>query len=158
MAIYPRISQPFCLGYNYQTTTITSLHDSTETVRGPPPCSLVQKGPFQACVHLVQPITQKFHSSFLCIYTFGKWGLDTNTEFGLSLLPKGVLAEVKCRFRMLAGPITCLWRTNQSITINMPFVFSYGNRNQGRNPSVKYIRDRLRELPWDEFVCIFFNI
>ena len=77
------------------------------------------------------------------------------TEFGLSVLPKGVPAEVKYLFRMLADPLSILWRTEQSVTIIKPYILLYRNCNRGQNPSVQQIRDKLRELPWDDFVYSF---
>ena len=64
-------------------------------------------------------------------------------------------AEVKYLFRILAGPLSNLWRTEQSIKVIKPYVLSYRNRNRGGNPSVKQIQEKLRELPWDDFVYTF---
>ena len=81
--------------------------------------------------------------------------MDKSTEFALSLLPSNVCMEIKYVFCGLAGPLVNLWRVEQSIDHVVPFIISHRIENDGADPSMEQIKNRLDKLPWEKFIYRF---
>ena len=48
-----------------------------------------------------------------------------------------------------------LWRTEQSIELVAPYIISHRADHNGADPSIAQIREKLKELPWNQFVYQF---
>ena len=72
------------------------------------------------------------------------------------LKPKDAMSfEAKHIYVLLLCILITLWRVEQSIKIAKPFILKYQHEHDGNNPSIKQLREKLKELPFHDFVFDF---
>ena len=63
--------------------------------------------------------------------------------------------EAKHIYVLLLCILITLWRVEQSIKIAKPFILKYQHEHDDNNPSIKQLWEKLKELPFHDFVFDF---
>ena len=103
----------------------------------------------------LQPISV-FKHAINQLYNVGKGGLDKSTQIRAKLLPTAPMPfEPKFIYIIQSCNLVNLWRVEQSIRIAKPYILSFREKNEGKNPTIQQLRTQLKKLPFMDFVHEF---